>query len=144
MIYCNVTECDFNEQLAEKQKRDSKIPNDFYYGQCVAERLQFVRNRFEGVKGTVREEAICNTFRENGNPHGWHDEIAELDCAMEPCFYNEQGECTVEPSNRHTKHVYVDWREVYNADKKERLPACQSVMNRRFKDRLDLGSYPKR
>ena len=149
MIYCNVTDCKFRNELAEPHKRDSMIPVT-YTGYCMLApgHVEMRKREFVSKQATRRVEAICETYSKKDDeliPFE-HEERMEgrIACDFHECWSNRDSGYCERDKYTNKEDIYVSPDKMYYGNEEGIFPVCTSKSQQHFAGHRDWSQYPKR
>ena len=147
-IYCNITECFFNQLLDEPHQKEGRpgftpLPGTgLFRGVCGREAGIDLKYRVYTSSTSLQQKvAECASYSEE--PVEPAEERMMVECSYRDCLFNtaahpvDIGRC--KKFHDDEKNLYIDWVDVFDGNETKRVTRCESASNRIFKGHIDWG-----
>jgi len=137
-VYCNISECGFNQKLEEPHQRKYGVGYvpignmSQYSGKCVFDVIR-IRTSTVQTSQTKHIVPVCDTFSEDETALSvLEGEHMVAFCDERRCLHFDKDKGCMLPAD-----VYVGWHTVVSLGEKTRYPVCTSFSNRGISGHID-------
>lgn len=147
-IFCNITECFFNQLLDEVHQKEGRpgftpLPGTgLFKGMCTREAgIDVEYHAYMSITNLKQQVPECASYSEE--PVEPAEETMRVECSYRDCLFNtaahpgDIGRC--KKFHDDEKNLYVDWVTVFDGNETKQVSRCESASRRTFEGHIDFA-----